>query len=149
MSDKVEIENERLFRVDAQTLFNAFAKPRQLERWWGPHGFTNLIHTFDLRPGGAWRITMTASNGTDFDNHSTFEIVEAPSRIAFLHHGPIHEYRMDMTFTPEDGGTRLKWLMRFTPNEDNITLKKFIAAANEQNFDRLEAFLEEMAGFTS
>lgn len=141
MTEKVEIRSERLFAADPQTLFDAFARPERLAEWWGPHGFTNTIHEFDLRPGGAWRIVMTASNGAEFDNRSTFETVEVPSRIVFLHHGPIHEYRMEMTFTPEEEGTRLTWLMQFVPNEENVTLKKFIAAANEQNFDRLEALL--------
>lgn len=141
MTEKVEILSERLFAADPQTLFDAFARPERLAEWWGPHGFTNEIHEFDLRPGGAWRIVMTASNGAEFDNHSTFETVEIPSRIVFLHHGPIHEYRMEMTFTPTEGGTRLAWLMQFVPNEENVALKKFIAAANEQNFDRLQALL--------
>lgn len=141
MTDKVEIVSERLFAVDRQTLFDAFANPRSLAQWWGPHGFTNAITDFDLRAGGDWRITMTASDGTDFHNHSTFETVEAPHRIVLTHHLPVHVYRMEMTFTPEAGATRLRWHMLFEPNEENRMLKKFIAAANEQNFERLEAFL--------
>ena len=42
--------------------------PEKLTRWWGPHGFTNRIDEFDFRPGGDWRITMTASNGTGPEN---------------------------------------------------------------------------------
>lgn len=141
MDEKVEILTERLFPVEPQVLFDAFAKPEQLTEWWGPNGFTNRIDEFDLRAGGTWRITMTASNGNGFDNRSTFEIVEAPSRISFVHHEPMHIYRMDMTFKPEEGGTRLVWFMQFEPNEENQMLKKFIAAANEQNFDRLEVVL--------
>ena len=82
MSETIEILNKRLFAVDHETLFDAFANPEKLVHWWGPNGFTNRIDAFDLRPGGDWRITMTASNGTDFDNHSTFEVVEPPHRIA-------------------------------------------------------------------
>ena len=79
MTEKMEILNDRLFEVDPPTLFDAFADPEKLTQWWGPHGFTNRIDEFDLRPGGDWRITMTASNGTDFDNHSTFQQVVPPS----------------------------------------------------------------------
>lgn len=141
MTEKIEILSERLFPVDAQTLFSTFADPAKLAEWWGPHGFTNRIDTFDLRPGGTWRVTMTASNGTDFDNHSTFEIVEPFTRITFIHHGPIHLYRMDMAFKPEEQGTRLVWRMEFDASEELAMLEKFIAAANEQNFDRLETAL--------
>ena len=141
MAEQIEIRNERLFAVDARTLFEAFARPEQLVHWWGPNGFTNRIDAFDLRPGGDWRITMTASNGTDFDNHSTFEIVEPHSRITFLHHGPIHVFRLEMDFREEETGTRLCWRMTSDATEQFTELQKFIAAANEQNFDRLETFL--------
>jgi hypothetical protein len=84
---------------------------------------------------------MTASNGTDFDNHSTFREIIPGRRITFLHHLPMHVYTMEMTFTAEDGGTRLNWRMLFEPTEENLELQKFIRAANEQNFDRLEQVL--------
>ncbi len=141
MTDKLEILNERLFSVDAPTLFDAFADPNKLVRWWGPHGFTNRIDEFDLREGGSWRITMTASNGTDFDNHSTFQEIVPARRITFLHHLPMHVYTMEMTFIQEDDGTRLHWRMLFEPTDENRELEKFIRAANEQNFDRLEEVL--------
>ena len=142
MTGKIDIVSERIFPVDVKTLFSAFAEPEKLCDWWGPHGFTNRIEAFDLRPGGEWRITMIASNGTGFDNRSTFEVVEPCERIVFVHHEPIHIYRMEMTFLTEAKGARLTWRMSFDENEELSMLAKFIAAANEQNFDRLQAFLE-------
>jgi uncharacterized protein YndB with AHSA1/START domain len=146
MTEKLEILNDRLFDVDAQTLFDAFADPEKLKHWWGPHGFTNRIDEFDFRVGGDWRITMTASNGTDFANRSTFQEIVAPHRIVFLHHEPMHIYTMEITILPESQGARLHWRMFFEPTEENLQLKKFIAAANEQNFDRLEELLEQLNG---
>ena len=145
MTDVIEIRNERLFAVDQRTLFDAFADPEQLRHWWGPDGFSNSIERFDLVAGGSWIITMTASNGTDFRNRSTFEIVEAPNRIVFVHHEPIHVFRMEMLFSQEEAGTRLTWTMHFERNEEIVELERFIAAANEQNFDRLQTFLQETA----
>jgi uncharacterized protein YndB with AHSA1/START domain len=142
MSGKMEILNDRLFVIDPANLFDAFADPEKLKHWWGPHGFTNTIGAFDFRPGGLWQITMTASNGTDFANRSTFQEIVPDRRIVFLHHEPMHVYTMEMDFLPEDGGTRLHWRMLFQPTEENLALQKFIAAANEQNFDRLENLLE-------
>jgi uncharacterized protein YndB with AHSA1/START domain len=142
MTGQMEILNERLFGVDPATLFGAFADPQKLKQWWGPHGFTNTIGAFDFRPGGLWQITMTASNGTHFPNRSTFQEIVPGRRIVFLHHEPMHVYTMEMDFLSEDGGTRLHWRMLFEPTEENLQLQKFIAAANEQNFDRLENLLE-------
>lgn len=146
MTEKMEILNDRLFGVDSATLFDAFADPEKLKHWWGPHDFTNRIDEFNFREGGSWRITMTASNGTEFDNHSTFREIVPARRIAFLHHEPMHVYTMEMTFSAEGGGTRLQWRMLFDATEENLALQKYIAAANEQNFDRLQTVLEQTAG---
>ena len=146
MTDQMEILNDRLFDVDPATLFDAFADPRKLRQWWGPHGFTNRIDEFDFREGGDWRVTMTSSDGADFVNRSTFREIVPAERIAFLHHEPMHIYTMEMRFVPERGGTRLRWRMLFEPTEENLQLKKFITAANEQNFDRLEDLFQQLNG---
>ena len=146
MTEKMEILNNRLFAVDPSTLFNAFADPEKLKHWWGPHDFTNRIDEFDFREGGSWRITMTASDGTDFDNHSTFKEIVPARRIDFIDNETMQIYTMEMTFSPESNGTRLHWRMLFEPTEENRALEKFITAANEQNFDRLEQVLDQHAG---
>ena len=146
MSDKLEILNTRVFAASRQAVFGAFAEPDQLKHWWGPHGFTNTVPEFDFQPGGKWRIVMTASNGTDFDNFCTFEEIVVPERISYIHHLPMHVFTMFMTFDEEADGTRLTWRMLFEPTEENLQLEKFLAAANEQNFDRLEDHLKNQTG---
>ncbi|SMC60796.1 SRPBCC domain-containing protein [Rhizobium sp. RU36D] len=143
MTDKLEILNTRLIAARRQDVFDAFAEPPQLEQWWGPDGFTNKVPHSDLRPGGQWRIIMTASNGTDFDNLCTFEEVVMPERVSYIHHEPMHVFHMSMVFEEEAGGTRLTWRMLFDRTEENLELEKFLAAANEQNFDRLERHLQQ------
>lgn len=145
MTEKMEVLNERLFSVDRSTLFRAFSEAELLEQWWGPHGFTNRVGAFDFRPGGTWQITMTASNGTHFHNVSTFRDIIAPERIVFEHHEPIHVYTMEIDFTEQADGTRLNWRMLFDATDENLEIKKFIAAANEQNFDRLEDVLQQIS----
>lgn len=137
----MEILTSRVFPVSRDILFDAFADPVKLERWWGPEGFTNTVTRFEFRPGGEWHITMRNSDGTDFENTATFEEVRAPEEIRYFHHGPIHAFTMVMTFFETTDGTRLTWQMIFERNAENIALKKFIAAANEQNFDRLAELL--------
>ncbi|MFA7414514.1 MAG: SRPBCC domain-containing protein [Rhizobium sp.] len=143
MTDKIEILNDRLFPVDRQTLFNAFAEPEKLELWWGPDGFTNHITAFDLRPGGTWLVTMIASNGSEFHNRWTFQEVVTGERIRAFHHEPVHAFPLEMTFTEEIGGARLTWRMLFDRTEGNMELERFLHAANEQNFNRLQAVLEK------
>ena len=47
-----------------------------------------------------------------------------------------------MIFTEQPGGTKLTWRMLFEATEDARALERSIVEANEQNFDRLERYLE-------
>jgi len=139
-----EIVCSRVFNVPRERVFQAFADPNHLAEWWGPKDFTNAIHGFDFRPGGRWRLTMQAPNGTEFENESQFvEIVKA-ERIVFEHLEPVHHFVMTMTFADHDGKTQLTWRMVFDTAEEVARIKSFILVANEQNFDRLEAQLIKM-----
>lgn len=143
MTDKLEILNERLLSAAPAAVFNAIADPTKLALWWGPHGFTNRIDAFDFRVGGDWRVTMTSSDGTDFANRWTFHEIEEARRVVALHHEPMHVFTLEMDFEVEGTCTRLKWRMLFEPTDENRELQKFIHAANEQNFDRLEQVIAQ------
>lgn len=137
----IDIVNARLFDASPTQLFEAFSDPAQLAKWWGPEGFTNTIHEFGFRPGGAWRITMHGPNGADFENESQIVEFEKPKRIVFEHLRPFHWYRMTMTIRPVGERSELKWLMNLEASPDSEKLRAFIEQANEQNFDRLAAHL--------
>lgn len=141
MTDQIEIRNERVFPVGRAALYDAFADPDKLARWWGPEGFSNRITAFDLRPGGIWLITMTADNGTEFDNRWSFEEVVEGQRITARHHEPVHFFTLEMEFADAGSGARLSWRMLFDRSEETEMLEKFLHAANEQNFDRLARVL--------
>lgn len=139
----IEIVTTRVLAHSRGEVFSAFAKPERLARWWGPDGFTSTISEFDFRPGGAWRFVMHGPDGRNYENASEFIIVDPLTRIVFDHLQPMHGFRMTMTF--EDvggGGTRLTWRMRLEASPENERLRDFLAAANEQNFNRLVHVLE-------
>lgn len=136
-----EIVSTRVFALPNEVVYAAFSNPVRLAQWWGPKGFTNTVREFDLRAGGAWHITMHGPGGADYHNESRFLRVEPPGLIVFEHLGPIHWYRMTMTFAAELGGTRLTWRMVFASAEECAKVRKFIVEGNEQNFDRLAEHL--------
>lgn len=139
-----EIFSVRVIAAPRERVFAAFSDPNQLAQWWGPAGFTNTFSEFDLRPGGAWRFTMTGPDGAEYHNVSRFVEIAAPERIVFVHEGPMHRFEMTMTFTVHEGGSRLSWRMVFDSADEVAKLGEFIAAANEQNFDRLAAHLAQV-----
>ena len=135
-----QVVNTRRLAFDRERVFDAFADPEQLVHWWGPHGFTNSFDTFEFRPGGKWRFTMTSDSGKTFDNTKDFIEIVRPELIVFRHIEPMHDFTMAMRFETVDGATDLTWKMDFDPGQD-AELKPFIQNANEQNLDRLDTYL--------
>lgn len=138
-----EIVSTRIFPVQRERVFAAFSDAQQLSRWWGPKGFTSTFDHFDLRPGGTWRLILHGPDGRDYPNEKRFIEVAAPERIVCEHVDPVHHFVMTMIFTEREGGTALAWRMLFDTADHVVTLKKVIAEANEQNFDRLAAHLAQ------
>ena len=46
------IISSRVVNAPVEKVFQAWTDPSHLAKWWGPAGFTNTFHQFDLRPGG-------------------------------------------------------------------------------------------------
>ena len=139
-SPVIKINTTRVFPVSRERLFEAFSDPAQLALWWGPNGFTNTIEEFDLRAGGAFKLTMHGPRGADYPNESEFLEVVIPEKVVYLHGHP--RYQMEMLFTEEAEGSRLTWHMDFEGGHGGEKMREFLTNANEENFDRLQAHLE-------
>lgn len=72
------------FPVSVERLWEAFADPRQLERFWGPPGYPATFDTYDFRPGGIAHYWMTSPEGERFHGRWDFVDVEAPHRFVAL-----------------------------------------------------------------
>ena len=136
-----------MFAAPRELVFEVFSNPDHLVHWWGPKGFMNTFSAFDLRPGGAWRFVMHGPDGVDYQNAKDFGEVVKPERIAFQHLRPMHRFQMTMTFGERSGQTELTWRMVFESPAETTKLKSFVAQANEQNFDRLKAYLATMSAY--
>lgn len=136
-----EIISSRTFNVPVASLFKAWTDPELLAKWWGPKGFTNTFHEFDLKPGGDWKFIMHGPDGKNYDNHSTFiEIVE-PELIVFDHVCK-PEFRVVATFEDNGEKSSLHWRMIFDSEELCNKVKVYAVTANEENLDRLEDVLK-------
>jgi hypothetical protein len=103
-----------------------------------PEDFATHFYEFDLRPGGAWRFTMHAPNGTDFPNESVFVEIVQPKRIVFKHLAPVHAFVATAEFAEEDVGTAIRFSMLFPTAAKCERSKRYVVQGNEENFDRLE-----------
>src|SRR5437870_2096062 len=85
VSSGCEIVNSRVINASIEKLFQAWTDPAILQRWWGPAGFTNTFHEFDLRPGGKWRFIMHGPDKGNYFNECVFVRIEKPTLIIWDH----------------------------------------------------------------
>lgn len=104
------------FPVPVERLWDAFADPRKLERFWGPPGYPATFDTYDLRPGGLSHYWRTSPQGERFYGRWEFAEIEAPHRIVVLEsfadaQGEVDPSvptgRMTLTFETTPTGSRL------------------------------------------
>lgn len=144
VSSECEILSSRLFRYPRTLMFRAWTEPELLARWWGPKGFTNTFHQFDLRPGGTWKFTMHGPEKGNYQNECVFFKIEEPTLIAWNRLSqPI--FRVVATFEAEDRNTLLTFRMQFDTKEECDKIRKFVPDKNEENFDKLEAVLRDIS----
>jgi uncharacterized protein YndB with AHSA1/START domain len=117
-------------------VFAAMSDPERVARWWGPDGFTNTIHRFDFRPGGTWLLTMHGPDGKDYPNESRFTRLSSGELFEIEHHTG-HHFVLSIELQPSDHGTRVNWQQTFDTVEHYERIAQFVAAANEQNLQRL------------
>ncbi len=137
MKDR-EVHTTRVVTAARERVFAAWTDPEQLARWWGPNGFSNTFHRFELKPEGIWDFTMHGPPG-DFNNTCVFTRSAPPSSLEFDHLKEMHFYKAMVTFTEVPGGTRVDWIMRFDTAKELSPIRAFIERANEENMDKLQA----------
>lgn len=141
-----EIFNSRKISTTVERLYDAFANPDQLKFWWGPEGFSNTIHNFDLRVGGNWNLTMHGPEKGNYENSSVFTIVEPKNKVAWKRLSPPH-FSMEVGFEKsEDDTSVISFRMIFESAEECEKMRKYVEPKNEENFDRLERFLQNTQG---
>jgi uncharacterized protein YndB with AHSA1/START domain len=131
-----ELVTSRMLNAPRERVFEAFAEPTHLAQWWGPKGFTNTFHEFNLRPGGAWRFIMHGPDGVNYPNESIFVEVAPPERIVFKHVSA-PQFEMTITFTKQGDTTVVGWRQVFNTAAECQRVARFAVEANEQNLDRL------------
>jgi uncharacterized protein YndB with AHSA1/START domain len=135
-----EVISSREFEATREQVYQAWTNPERLARWWGPKGFTNTFHEFDLRPGGMWRFVMHGPNGTDYPNRIVFVEIVPMERIV-LDHLSAPEFRVTATFEEADGRTKVTFRQLFKNTSEFEKAKSYCIEGNEQNFDRLSELL--------
>lgn len=139
-----EVVTTRVLNFPRQSVYKAWTDPNQLQNWWGPKGFTNTFHEFDLRAGGKWRFIMHGPDKKDYPNESEFVEIIEPELLVFKHlSNPVFQVRTEFTEVTSVS-TKVTFRMIFPTQELFDALKNYVPEKNEENFDRLEVVLQKM-----
>lgn len=143
-SSEKEIFSSRTLNCPVEVVYEAFANVNHLKHWWGPEGFTNTIHEFDLRPGGKWILAMHGPDIGNYENSSVFTNV-VPFELVSWKRNSKPLFDMEIAFEKlDDENTLISFRMIFESNEECEKIRKFAEPKNEENFDRLERELQNM-----
>jgi uncharacterized protein YndB with AHSA1/START domain len=72
------------FEASPERVWDLWADPRQLERWWGPPTYPATFTTHDLTAGGRVEYHMTGPEGDQPRGYWDVVEVEPPHRIVFV-----------------------------------------------------------------
>jgi uncharacterized protein YndB with AHSA1/START domain len=148
-SKSSDIRLTRVYDAPAQAVWDAWTIPEQVEKWWGPRGFTLTTHSKDLRVGGSWRYTMHGPDGVDYPNVTKYFVVEPCQKLVYDHGGtddtpPL--FRVTVTFTEANGKTTMEMIMSLASPEIAAETAKFIKkAGGNATWDRLAEHLDRTA----
>ena len=91
---------ERFIDASPETVFDFWTDPEKVTRWLAAEA------TVDPRPGGAYHQVHVDGDGTRHRIPCEFVEVSPPSRLVFT--WPAGPSTVEVTLTPEGGGTRLR-----------------------------------------
>lgn len=92
---------EAEFDASPERVWQLWADPRQLERWWGPPTYPVTVVDHDLVPGGRVTYFMTGPDGALPHNQWEVLAVDPPKRLE------VKDAITDEDGTPADGGPAL------------------------------------------
>jgi len=74
---------EAEFEASVERIWQLWADPRQLERWWGPPTYPATFEEHDLRPGGRATYYMTGPEGDQSRGYWDVVEVDPPHALVF------------------------------------------------------------------
>ncbi|MEV5488366.1 SRPBCC domain-containing protein [Streptomyces bobili] len=105
------------FAAPVENVWQLWADPRRLERWWGPPAYPATFESHDLTPGGEVTYFMTGPEGDKHRGWWRVTSVAAPTSLEFTDgfadqdgtpSTTMPTTTMSMRLTEHDGGTRME-----------------------------------------
>lgn len=124
-------QNSKFIKASQEALYRAFTDPAALSVWLAPGEMIGKIHSFDLRVGGGYQMSLfypsseTLSHGKTSEKEDRFnarfvELIPPKKIVQTINFDTSNpdfsgEMIMEVTFDAEDSGTRVTILFRNIP----------------------------------
>jgi len=82
--DRLTLTLTAEFDAPVERVWQLWADPRQLERWWGPPTYPATVQEHDLTPGGDVTYYMTGPEGDKHYGYWRVTAVKAPDSLEFI-----------------------------------------------------------------
>lgn len=114
------------FDAPSERVWQLWADPRQLERWWGPPSHPATVEDHDLTPGGDVTYYMTSPEGEKHRGWWRFTAVNPPKSLEFTDGfadqdgtpaADLPTTTVQMQLIERDGGTRMELRSVFDSRE--------------------------------
>ena len=139
------------FEAPIERVWDLWADPRKLERWWGPPTYPATFEKHDLSPGGEVTYFMTGPEGDTHRGWWRVTSVDAPTSLEFTDGfaDDEGEPKEDMPITAvqirlldHDGGTRMEIRSTFDSREQMQELVDMGAVEGlQQSVGQMDALL--------
>lgn len=147
------------FPVAVHRLWDAYADPRQLERFWGPEGYPATFTRHDVAVGGRSTYYMTGPDGERYHSYWEFVAID-PGRSFEVLDGFLHPdgqpnpdlpvTRTVFTFSPNGSGSRLVATSHFPSPE---ALERLLAMGVEEGtrsaMSQIDDVVADLASFAA
>ncbi|GAA3446919.1 SRPBCC family protein [Planomonospora venezuelensis] len=139
------------FDAPVDRVWQLWADPRQLERWWGPPAYPATVQEHDLTPGGDVAYFMTGPDGGRLHGWWRITSVSPPESLEFLDGfadedgKPVADMpttTIRMRLTGNAGGTRMEMRSAFDSREQMDRLMEMgMAEGLQQAVGQMDALL--------
>ncbi len=150
-SDTLTLTMVADFDASAERVWQLWADPRQLERWWGPPTYPATVEDHDLTPGGTVTYFMTGPDGDRFRGWWRVMSVNPPKSLEFtdgfadldgIPNPDLPTTLVHMQLTEHDGGTRMQLRSSFDSREQMEQLVTMgMAEGLQQAVGQMDALL--------
>ncbi len=132
----------RQIKARPSIVYQAFTRPEQMMRWWGPDAGPVLIAEADVRVGGRFRVRFRMLDGSEQESSGEYLEVIPDERLVFSWRwvsSAEHESRVTVDIRPTAEGAELTFTHAQLPSEAAVISHR---EGWTGSLDKLERLLE-------